>query len=160
MINQVLAAFRSGQFVIVTDDTSRENEGDLIIAATNLSTQQMAFMIRHTSGVVCVAMENDRRRCRNGEHSSGEYQVFRRTRWRAAISRRTLLPRFAKFSRDAGRESVFRRFCAQGGSMVCSLAQCAVDDDHGSRTRWWRCQQSDSATPPRQAEPVVISPDR
>ena len=62
MINQVLAAFRSGQFVIVTDDTSRENEGDLIIAATNLSTQQMAFMIRHTSGVVCVAMENDRAR--------------------------------------------------------------------------------------------------
>ena len=62
MMNQALAAFRSGQFVIVTDDTSRENEGDLIIAATNLSTEQMAFMIRHTSGVVCVAMENDRAR--------------------------------------------------------------------------------------------------
>lgn len=62
MMNRALAAFRSGQFVIVTDDTSRENEGDLIIAATNLSTEQMAFMIRHTSGVVCVAMENDRAR--------------------------------------------------------------------------------------------------
>ena len=62
MMNQALAAFRSGQFVIVTDDTSRENEGDLIIAATNLTTEQMAFMIRHTSGVVCVAMENDRAR--------------------------------------------------------------------------------------------------
>ena len=62
MMNQVLKAFRNGQFVIVTDDTSRENEGDLIIAATNLSTEQMAFMIRHTSGVVCVAMENDRAR--------------------------------------------------------------------------------------------------
>ena len=62
MMNQALAAFRNGQFVIVTDDTSRENEGDLIVAATNLSTQQMAFMIRHTSGVVCVAMENDRAR--------------------------------------------------------------------------------------------------
>lgn len=62
MINRALEAFRNGQFVIVTDDASRENEGDLIIAASNLSPEQMAFMVRHTSGVVCVAMENDRAR--------------------------------------------------------------------------------------------------
>ena len=62
MMNRALEAFCNGQFVIVTDDAFRENEGDLIIAATNLSSEQMAFMIRHTSGVVCVAMENDRAR--------------------------------------------------------------------------------------------------
>ena len=62
MINRALEAFRSGEFVIVTDDLFRENEGDLIIAASNVTTEQMAFMIRHTSGVVCVAMENDRAR--------------------------------------------------------------------------------------------------
>ena len=65
MMNRALAAFRNGQFVIVTDDASRENEGDLIIAAGNLSTEQMAFMIRHTSGVVCVAIENERARALN-----------------------------------------------------------------------------------------------
>jgi len=65
MINLALEAFRKGQFVIVTDDLSRENEGDLIVAAANLSTDQMAFLIRHTSGVVCVAMENDRARVLN-----------------------------------------------------------------------------------------------
>jgi 3,4-dihydroxy 2-butanone 4-phosphate synthase/GTP cyclohydrolase II len=62
MINLALEAFQRGQFVIVTDDFSRENEGDLIIAASNVTMEQMAFMIRHTSGVVCVAMENDRAR--------------------------------------------------------------------------------------------------
>jgi len=65
MMNRALDAFRNGEFVIVTDDASRENEGDLIIAAVNLTSQQMAFMIRHTSGVVCVAMENDRARALN-----------------------------------------------------------------------------------------------
>lgn len=62
MMNLALEAFRKGQFVIVTDDSSRENEGDLIIAASNVTTEQMAFMIRYTSGVVCVAMGNDRAR--------------------------------------------------------------------------------------------------
>jgi 3,4-dihydroxy 2-butanone 4-phosphate synthase/GTP cyclohydrolase II len=62
VIKLAVEAFRKGQFIIVTDDLSRENEGDLIIAASNVSTEQMAFMIRHTSGVVCVAMENDRAR--------------------------------------------------------------------------------------------------
>jgi len=65
MIDRALEEFRNGQFVIVTDDQSRENEGDLIIAAANISADQMAFMIRHTSGVVCVAMENDRARALN-----------------------------------------------------------------------------------------------
>jgi 3,4-dihydroxy 2-butanone 4-phosphate synthase/GTP cyclohydrolase II len=50
MINLALEAFQRGQFVIVTDDFSRENEGDLIIAASNVTMEQMAFMIRHTSG--------------------------------------------------------------------------------------------------------------
>jgi 3,4-dihydroxy 2-butanone 4-phosphate synthase/GTP cyclohydrolase II len=65
MMNLALEAFRNGQFVIVTDDLSRENEGDLIIAAANLATDQMAFMIRYTSGVVCVALENNRARALN-----------------------------------------------------------------------------------------------
>lgn len=43
-----------GDFVVVMDDLDRENEGDLIIAAENMTTEQMAFMVRHSSGYVCA----------------------------------------------------------------------------------------------------------
>lgn len=41
-----------GKFVVVLDDEDRENEGDLIINADKVTTQAMAFMVEHTSGVV------------------------------------------------------------------------------------------------------------
>lgn len=44
----------NGQFIVVLDDLNRENEGDLIIAASDVTTEQMAFMIRHSSGYVCT----------------------------------------------------------------------------------------------------------
>lgn len=62
MINQALAAFKSGRFVIVTDDQDRENEGDLIAAGVFMDAAKMGFMVRHTSGVVCVALDSDRAR--------------------------------------------------------------------------------------------------
>jgi 3,4-dihydroxy 2-butanone 4-phosphate synthase len=43
-----------GQFVVVLDDPGRENEADLIVAAEAVTTQQMAFMIRHSSGLICA----------------------------------------------------------------------------------------------------------
>lgn len=43
-----------GEFIIVLDSTDRENEGDLIIAAEDVTTEKMAFMIRHTSGLICA----------------------------------------------------------------------------------------------------------
>ncbi len=50
----------AGAFVVVMDDEDRENEGDLICAADKMTTEGMAFMVRHTSGVVCVALEDAR----------------------------------------------------------------------------------------------------
>ena len=47
-IEDALAAFAKGQFLVVADDEGRENEGDLIIAASEVSTEKMAWMIRHT----------------------------------------------------------------------------------------------------------------
>ncbi|MGH8595852.1 MAG: 3,4-dihydroxy-2-butanone-4-phosphate synthase, partial [Gammaproteobacteria bacterium] len=44
------------EMVIVVDDDDRENEGDLVAAASKLSPEQMAFMIRHTSGIVCAPL--------------------------------------------------------------------------------------------------------
>jgi len=55
-----LAAYGRGEFVVVVDDEDRENEGDLIIAADAIDEEKMAFMIRHTSGVICAPMPNDR----------------------------------------------------------------------------------------------------
>ncbi|KAK1755733.1 DHBP synthase RibB-like alpha/beta domain-containing protein [Echria macrotheca] len=55
-IPDVIQAFRDGQFVVVLDDPSRENEADLIIAAESITTQQMAFMIRHSSGLICAPL--------------------------------------------------------------------------------------------------------
>ena len=44
----------NGEFIVVLDSKDRENEGDLIIAAEDITTEKMAFMIRHTSGLICT----------------------------------------------------------------------------------------------------------
>jgi len=47
-MESAIAAIARGEFVVVMDDESRENEGDLIIPAAGCSTEQMAWMIKHT----------------------------------------------------------------------------------------------------------------
>ncbi|EAU90580.1 GTP cyclohydrolase II [Coprinopsis cinerea okayama7 len=59
-MEDALAAFKAGEFLVVMDDENRENEGDLIIAASQCSTEKMAWMIKHTSGYICVALPGDR----------------------------------------------------------------------------------------------------
>lgn len=55
-VKAALDAFAKGQIVVVTDDDDRENEGDLIVAATLITPEQMAFIVRHTSGIVCAPL--------------------------------------------------------------------------------------------------------
>jgi 3,4-dihydroxy 2-butanone 4-phosphate synthase/GTP cyclohydrolase II len=55
-VEAALAALRAGKPVIVTDDESRENEADVILSAQTLTTEWMAWTIRHTSGYVCAPM--------------------------------------------------------------------------------------------------------
>ena len=57
-----LRRFKEGGFVIVTDDEKRENEGDLFLLGSAATTEKIAFMIRYTSGVICVAMTEARSR--------------------------------------------------------------------------------------------------
>jgi 3,4-dihydroxy 2-butanone 4-phosphate synthase/GTP cyclohydrolase II len=59
-IEDALAAIARGEMVVVADDAGRENEGDLILAAEKATPAALAFMIRHTSGVVCAAVEANR----------------------------------------------------------------------------------------------------
>ena len=56
-IPSALAAMAAGELVVVLDDEDRENEGDLIAAADRITPAAMAFMVNHTSGVVCVGMQ-------------------------------------------------------------------------------------------------------
>ncbi len=54
-----IRAFEAGEIVVVTDDDDRENEGDLIVAAVHCTPEKMAFIIRHTSGIVCAPMTGE-----------------------------------------------------------------------------------------------------
>src|SRR5689334_86511 len=58
-IQEVLQAFARGEMVVVTDDDDREGEGDLIVAASFCTAEKMAFIIRHTSGIVCAPITTD-----------------------------------------------------------------------------------------------------
>lgn len=59
-LEHALDAYRQGKFVIVSDDLDRENEGDLIIAAEKVTPEAIAFMVRHTTGIVCISLTEDR----------------------------------------------------------------------------------------------------
>jgi 3,4-dihydroxy 2-butanone 4-phosphate synthase/GTP cyclohydrolase II len=54
-----LRAFEAGEIVVVMDDDDRENEGDLIVAAVHCTPEKMAFIVRHTSGIVCTPMPRE-----------------------------------------------------------------------------------------------------
>ena len=62
-VQEALQAFAGGELVVVTD-ADREGEGDLIVAASLCTPAKMAFIIRHTSGIVCtpITAEDARRR--------------------------------------------------------------------------------------------------
>lgn len=53
-VTDAIEAFARGEIVIVTDDDDRENEGDLIVAASLCTPEKMAFIIRNTCGIVCA----------------------------------------------------------------------------------------------------------
>jgi len=55
-LKNAISRLQGGGFVIVTDDANRENEGDLIALAPGSTEENLAFMIRHTSGVICAAI--------------------------------------------------------------------------------------------------------
>ncbi|MDE2262091.1 MAG: 3,4-dihydroxy-2-butanone-4-phosphate synthase [Gammaproteobacteria bacterium] len=59
-VEEIVADLKAGRMVLIMDDEDRENEGDLIMAAELATPEAVAFMIRHTSGIICVPMEEDR----------------------------------------------------------------------------------------------------
>jgi 3,4-dihydroxy 2-butanone 4-phosphate synthase/GTP cyclohydrolase II len=58
-VEEALAALRAGRPVLVTDDEDRENEGDVVLAAETLTSEWMAWTIRHSSGYICAPMPDE-----------------------------------------------------------------------------------------------------
>lgn len=59
-VDQAINALRAGKPVLVADDADRENEGDAIISAELATPEWIAWMVRHTTGFLCVPMEESR----------------------------------------------------------------------------------------------------
>jgi 3,4-dihydroxy 2-butanone 4-phosphate synthase/GTP cyclohydrolase II len=59
-IHEAVDALKTGEFVLVVDNENRENEGDLIIAAEAATEAKIAFMVRHTSGLICLSTTGER----------------------------------------------------------------------------------------------------
>jgi 3,4-dihydroxy 2-butanone 4-phosphate synthase/GTP cyclohydrolase II len=59
-VQTAVAALAAGGMVVVVDDEDRENEGDLIVAAELITPEQMAFLVRHTTGIICAPMPASR----------------------------------------------------------------------------------------------------
>ena len=59
-IEKAIAAIGRGEIVIVVDDEDRENEGDLIMAAEFVTPEKIAFFVKHTSGLICAPITDER----------------------------------------------------------------------------------------------------
>jgi 3,4-dihydroxy 2-butanone 4-phosphate synthase/GTP cyclohydrolase II len=59
-IDEAIDEYRRGRFVIILDDEGRENEGDLTMPAEFVTEEAIAFMLRYTSGIICVPLSGDR----------------------------------------------------------------------------------------------------
>ena len=59
-VQEAAELYRRGQFVIIVDDEDRENEGDLCIAAENVTPEAVNFMARFGRGLICLALTEER----------------------------------------------------------------------------------------------------
>lgn len=58
-VEVVIDAIRNGEMVVITDDESRENEGDLVCAAAKVTPEMITFMVTHARGLVCVPLSQE-----------------------------------------------------------------------------------------------------
>lgn len=59
-VQQAVAALAAGRMIVVIDDADRENEGDMSVPAATVTAEQVAFIVRHTTGILCAPMPADR----------------------------------------------------------------------------------------------------
>ncbi|WP_348663256.1 bifunctional 3,4-dihydroxy-2-butanone-4-phosphate synthase/GTP cyclohydrolase II [Chlamydia vaughanii] len=59
-IEQAIADIAEGKFVIIVDEASREDEGDLVIAGEKITVEKMIFLLKHTTGIACAAVDHEK----------------------------------------------------------------------------------------------------
>jgi 3,4-dihydroxy 2-butanone 4-phosphate synthase/GTP cyclohydrolase II len=80
-----LDAYKRGELIIVVDDESRENEGDLMMRADMATPEKVAFMVKHTTGILCVAMTAARARSLHLPLMVEENQDSRKTAFTVSV---------------------------------------------------------------------------
>mgnify|MGYP000078295121 FL=1 len=80
-----LDRFRRGELVIVVDDHDRENEGDLIMLAEHATAEKTAFMVRHTTGILCVAITSERAHALRLPYMVEQNQDVRKTAFTVSV---------------------------------------------------------------------------
>jgi len=85
LIETAIAELRAGKPVLVTDSSDRENEGDVIMAAEKVTTEWLAWTIRHTSGFLCAPMTNERANELDLPLMVEHNQDFRRTAYTVSV---------------------------------------------------------------------------
>jgi 3,4-dihydroxy 2-butanone 4-phosphate synthase/GTP cyclohydrolase II len=84
-ISDALKRYKNGEFLIVVDDLDRENEGDLMLLATQATPEKVAFMVTHTTGILCVALTKARARQLNLPLMVENNEDERRTAFTVAV---------------------------------------------------------------------------
>ncbi|MDD4203154.1 MAG: bifunctional 3,4-dihydroxy-2-butanone-4-phosphate synthase/GTP cyclohydrolase II [Candidatus Omnitrophica bacterium] len=80
-IKDVIQDIKNGKMVVVIDDPSRENEGDLLMAGTKVTPKDINFMIKHGRGLVCVPMAQEYLERLNLQPMSSENRDNFKTAW-------------------------------------------------------------------------------
>ncbi|MBD3380436.1 MAG: bifunctional 3,4-dihydroxy-2-butanone-4-phosphate synthase/GTP cyclohydrolase II [Candidatus Omnitrophica bacterium] len=84
-IQEAVADLKKGRTIIVVDDPSRENEGDLIVPADGITAEKVNFMAKYGRGLICVPMEDDRAEKLGLHLMSGERQDPYKTAWAVSV---------------------------------------------------------------------------
>ena len=59
-ISEIIKDLSQGKMVVIVDDEKRENEGDLVFCASDVSPQKINFMAKHARGLICLALDKKR----------------------------------------------------------------------------------------------------
>ncbi len=87
-IDEIIKDIKKGKMVVVIDDPSRENEGDLITSASQITPQKVNFMAKHGRGLICVPMEEEKAEGLGLHLMSRDPQDSFKTAWSVSVDAR------------------------------------------------------------------------
>ena len=155
-IEEAVVQLRNGGMVVVVDDEDRENEGDLIMAAEDVTSESMAFYLEYTSGIFCVPLESQRgRRARAAthgrcQHRSPAHRLHRLGRLPPRHDDRDLRPRPRRDGAGAhrSRDATERPQPSRPHLSRCDTARVGSSSARATPRRRSTCAGSPASSPP------------